>query len=109
MDSRCPPGRCRRDVPGKQGKLVYLGAGFYDLRRAYPTSLVADRVDMKTAQSMLRHSDARLTIGLYAEVEAENQRLAERSERVQVAESAAGSAEQAPRTGSAGCQVPVPG
>jgi integrase len=57
-------------------KLHYEGAGFHDLWRAYSTSLVADRVDMKTAQSMLRHSDARLTIGLYAEVEAENQRQA---------------------------------
>jgi integrase len=63
-------------VPNEKGKLRYQGAGFHDLRRAYSTSLVADKVDVKTAQSMLRHSDARLTIGLYAEVEAENQRQA---------------------------------
>ena len=51
-------------------------AGFHDLRRANATALVRDGVDIRTAQSVLRHSDSRLTLNLYAQVEAEAQRAA---------------------------------
>jgi integrase len=44
------------------------GLGFHDLRRASATALVLGRVDLKTAQTRLGHSDPRLTIGLYAQV-----------------------------------------
>ena len=51
-------------------------AGFHDLRRANATALVRDGVDIRTAQSLLRHSDARLTLNIYAQVEAEAERQA---------------------------------
>jgi integrase len=43
------------------------GLVFHDLRRAAATALVLEHVDMKTAQTMLGHSDPRLTLGLYAQ------------------------------------------
>jgi integrase len=42
------------------------GAGFHDLRRLAATSLVLSRVDVKTAQTRLGHSDPRLTLSIYA-------------------------------------------
>jgi len=53
-----------------------VGAGFHDLRRAYATGLVAEGVDIKTAQNRLRHADPRMTLGLYAAAEAEVDRRA---------------------------------
>lgn len=52
------------------------GAGFHDLRRANATALVRDGVDIRTAQALLRHSDARLTLNLYAQAKAEAERNA---------------------------------
>jgi integrase len=52
------------------------GAGFHDLRRAAATALVRDGVDVKTTQSLMRHSDVRLSIGLYADAEVEAERTA---------------------------------
>jgi integrase len=45
----------------------YEGLGFHDLRRANATGLVAEGVDVKTAQTMLGHSEARLTLDVYAQ------------------------------------------
>jgi integrase len=45
----------------------YVGLGFHDLRRANATGLVAEGVDIKTAQAMLGHSNVQLTVGLYAQ------------------------------------------
>jgi len=39
------------------GRTSYVGLGFHDLRRANATGLVADGVDIKTAQAMLGHSN----------------------------------------------------
>jgi hypothetical protein len=44
------------------------GAGFHDLRRANATVMIAEGVDVKTAQQRLGHSDVRMTLGLYARV-----------------------------------------
>jgi len=41
---------------------------FHDLRRTNATALVAEGVDVKTAQSRLGHSDVRLTLDVYAQV-----------------------------------------
>jgi integrase len=41
------------------GRRRYEGLGFHDLRRASATGLVAAGVDVKTAQSVLGHTDAR--------------------------------------------------
>lgn len=49
------------------GKVRYEGIGFHDLRRANATGLVAEGVDVKTAQAMLGHSEARLTLDVYAQ------------------------------------------
>ena len=49
-------------------KVRYEGLGFHDLRRANATGLVADGVDVKTAQGLLGHSDSRLTLDHYAQV-----------------------------------------
>jgi integrase len=48
-------------------RLRYEGLGFRDLRRANATGLVAEGVDVKTAQTMLGHSEARLTLDVYAQ------------------------------------------
>ena len=40
--------------------------GFHDLRRSFATGLVAGRVDVRTAQSLMRHADSRLTLEVYA-------------------------------------------
>jgi integrase len=58
------------------GRRHYVGLGFHDLRRASATSLVAAGVDVKTAQAVLGHSDARLTLDHYAQVVTEQQRAA---------------------------------
>jgi integrase len=52
------------------------GIGFHDLRRANATALVADGVDLKTAQTRLGHSDPRLTIAIYAQATSEADRAA---------------------------------
>jgi len=39
----------------------------HDLQRANATGLVAEEVDIKTAQAMLGHSNVQLTVGLYAQ------------------------------------------
>jgi integrase len=49
------------------GRTQYVGLGFHDLRRANATGLVAEGVDIKTAQALLGHSNAQLTLGLYAQ------------------------------------------
>jgi integrase len=49
------------------GRKRYVGLGFHDLRRANATGLVAEGVDTKTAQALLGHSNAQLTLGLYAQ------------------------------------------
>ena len=49
---------------------------FHDLRRTNATALVALGVDVKTAQERLGHSDVRMTIGLYAQVEQQSDRAA---------------------------------
>jgi integrase len=52
------------------------GLVFHDLRRAAATALVLEGVDMKTAQTMLGHSDPRLTLGLYAQSSSDAARAA---------------------------------
>jgi len=45
----------------------YEGLSFHDLRRANATGLVVEGVDVKTARTMLGHSEARLTLAVYAQ------------------------------------------
>jgi integrase len=52
------------------------GIGFHDLRRMAATALVLERVDMKTAQTRLGHSDPRLTLAVYAQATTEADRAA---------------------------------
>jgi integrase len=52
---------------GEAGRERYEGLGFHDLRRANATGLVAEGVDVKTAQTMLGHSESRLTLDVYAQ------------------------------------------
>jgi integrase len=58
------------------GRRRYKGLGFHDLRRASATGLVAAGIDVKTAQSVLGHTDARVKLDLYAQVVAEQQQAA---------------------------------
>jgi len=53
-----------------------VSAGFHDLRRASATALVAGGMDVKTAQARLRHSDPRLTLGIYAQATSAGDRAA---------------------------------
>ena len=50
--------------------------GFHDLRRTNATILVARRVDLKTAQIRLGHSDPSLTLKIYAQATGEGDRAA---------------------------------
>ncbi len=52
------------------------GLTFHDLRRANATGLVAEGVDVKTAQARLGHSDPRLTLAIYAQATGEADRSA---------------------------------
>jgi integrase len=52
---------------GEAGRERYEGLSFHDLRRANATGLVAEGVDVKTAQTMLGHSESRLTLDVYAQ------------------------------------------
>ncbi len=52
------------------------GLTFHDLRRANATALVAERVDLKTAQTRLGHSDPRLTLAVYAQATGEADKAA---------------------------------
>ena len=58
--------RHRRWLPACEAAGV-KGLQFHDLRRANATGLVAEGVDLKTAQSRLGHSDPRLTLAIYAQ------------------------------------------
>ena len=44
---------------------------FHDLRHVAATAMVAEGVDVKTAQTRLGHSDPRLTLALYAQATTE--------------------------------------
>jgi integrase len=50
--------------------------GFHDLRRTNATVMVRMGVDVKTAQARLGHSDARLTLGIYAQATTDADRTA---------------------------------
>lgn len=52
------------------------GLGFHDLRAACATWMVADGVDVKTAQARLGHADPRLTLAIYAQATTEADRAA---------------------------------
>ncbi len=49
-------------------KVRYEGLGFHDLRKANATALVAEGVDIKTAQGLLGNSSSRLTLDHDAQV-----------------------------------------
>jgi integrase len=67
----------RRTVWAPACELAGLaGVGFHDLRRANATALVASNADPKVAQTRLGHADVRMTLGLYADVTPEADRLA---------------------------------
>jgi integrase len=51
-------------------------ATFHDLRRANATTLVAEGIDVKTAQTRLGHADPRTTLGIYAQAVPESDRAA---------------------------------
>jgi integrase len=47
------------------------GVTFHDLRRANATGLLAEGVDVRTAQARLGHSDPRMTLAIYAQATSE--------------------------------------
>lgn len=52
------------------------GVTFHDLRRANATGLLAEGVDVRTAQARLGHSDPRMTLAIYAQATSEGDRRA---------------------------------
>ena len=52
------------------------GAGFHDLRRLNATTLVVERIEVKTAQTRLGHADPRTTLAVYASAPASVDRAA---------------------------------
>jgi integrase len=52
------------------------GLNFHDLRRTNATAMVAEGVDVKTAQARLGHSDPRLTLAISAQATTEGDRSA---------------------------------
>jgi integrase len=65
---------------GKRARVAsrrrYLGLTFHDLRRANASALVAQGVDLKTAQTRLGHADPRLTLAVYAQATSEADKAA---------------------------------
>ena len=57
-------------------KSGYIGASLHSLRHTYATELVANKVDPKTVQALLGHSNIQTTLQLYAEAVEENMRAA---------------------------------
>ena len=53
-----------------------VGVTFHDLRRANATGLLAEGVDVRTAQARLGHSDPRMTLAIYAQATTEGDRRA---------------------------------
>lgn len=62
-------------VPATE-KVGLEGLGFHDLRRANATALVADGVDVKTAQLRLGHANPNTTLAIYAQGTTEADRSA---------------------------------
>lgn len=58
------------------GAVGMAGLNFHDLRRTNATAMVAEGVDVKTAQARLGHSDPRLTLAIYAQATSEGDRTA---------------------------------
>jgi integrase len=54
----------------------YEGLAFHDLRRANATAMVLAGVDPKTFQTRQGHTDARITLGIYAQATSEGDRAA---------------------------------
>lgn len=52
------------------------GLTFHDLRRPNATAMVADGVDLKTAQTRFGHSDPQLTLAIYAQATTEGDQIA---------------------------------
>jgi len=52
------------------------GLNFHDPRRTNATAMVAEGVDVKTAQARLGHSDPRLTLAIYAQATTEGDQSA---------------------------------
>ena len=52
------------------------GLRFHDLRSVATTALIAEGVDVKTAQTRLGHSSPQVTLGIYARATAEGDREA---------------------------------
>ncbi|HEX6300594.1 MAG TPA: tyrosine-type recombinase/integrase [Acidimicrobiia bacterium] len=52
------------------------GLNFHDLRRTNATAMVAEGVDVKTAQARLGHTDPRLTLAIYAQATTDGDREA---------------------------------
>jgi len=67
--------RLRQWLPAT-AKAGLEGAGFHDLRRANATTLVAEGIDVKTAQTRLGHADPRTTLAIYARAVPESDRAA---------------------------------
>lgn len=57
-------------------KTGYVGASLHSLRHTYATELVAAKVDVKTAQALLGHTNVQTTLQLYADAVEENMRAA---------------------------------
>jgi integrase len=69
--------RWRRRVWARACAAIGLpGLTFHDLRRACATGLVAEGVDVRTAQARLGHSDPRLTLAVYAQATSDADRAA---------------------------------
>ena len=67
--------RRRRWIPACEAAGV-VGVTFHDLRRANATGLLAEGVDVRTAQARLGHSDPRMTLAIYAQATTEGDRRA---------------------------------
>jgi integrase len=57
-------------------RAMLAGLTFHDLRRLNATAMVADGVDLKTAQTRFGHSDPRLTLAVYAQATTDADRSA---------------------------------
>jgi integrase len=64
------PAAIKAGIIGRDERVRF---GFHNLRHSLASFLVSHRIDLKTVQAMLRHSNPATTLGLYAHAVAQNQ------------------------------------
>ena len=72
--SGCNSNKLREQLQRLQKKLGLTRSGFHSLRHGAASSLLADGATPAVVHRQLRHSDARITLGIYGHVVGDEER-----------------------------------